>query len=47
MPILRIALTGTMAGPSVAEVAALLGKEEVVARLRNGFSHFNTATKSA
>ena len=32
-PILRIALTGTMQGPAVFEVAELLGKRRTVARL--------------
>jgi glutamyl-tRNA synthetase len=33
MPLLRVMLTGTMAGPPLFEAAALLGKEEVVRRI--------------
>lgn len=34
LPLLRVLLTGTMTGPSVADTMALLGKEETLQRLR-------------
>jgi glutamyl-tRNA synthetase len=40
MPMLRIALTGTMQGPMVFEVAELLGQAKTVSRLRKGFETF-------
>jgi len=43
-PILRIALSGSMKGPAVFEMMALLGKAEVVKRLQNGFAYFDTLT---
>ena len=36
MPVIRILLTGSMAGPAVFEIAALLGKEESINRLKTG-----------
>ncbi len=41
-PILRIALSGSMKGPGVFDMMALLGKTVVVKRLKNGFSYFDT-----
>lgn len=35
-PILRIVLTGGMTGPSVFDIAALIGKKESLKRMRNG-----------
>ena len=40
-PILRIALTGTMKGPSVFELIELLGKEEVVNRMNTAYEYFD------
>jgi glutamyl-tRNA synthetase len=40
MPMLRIALTGTMQGPMVFEVAELIGKTTTVSRLAKGFEAF-------
>ncbi len=40
MPMLRIALTGTMSGPSVADVAALFGRAETQRRLSAAFKFF-------
>ena len=41
LPILRIAICGIMKGPDIFEIIALLGKEEVDARLSKGFEAFN------
>lgn len=38
MPLVRILLTGGLTGPAVFDIAAILGKEETVHRLRNGVS---------
>ena len=38
-PILRIALTGTMKGPGVFEMAEILGREEVLNRLEKGIAY--------
>ncbi|MEM9820436.1 MAG: glutamate--tRNA ligase [Bacteroidota bacterium] len=46
LPFLRIGLSGTMKGPSVFDMMALLGKEEVESRLLKAFDHFD-AVKSA
>lgn len=46
LPFLRIALTGSMKGPSIFDVMALLGKKEVSNRLSKAFDHFD-AVKSA
>jgi glutamyl-tRNA synthetase len=40
LPMLRIALAGTMEGPAVFDMANLLGKDETVARLKKGFGSF-------
>ena len=40
MPMLRIALTGTMQGPMVFDVAELLGQAKTVARLRKAWAAF-------
>jgi glutamyl/glutaminyl-tRNA synthetase len=39
LPLLRIALAGTMKGPAVFDMAALLGREEMVQRLRALMQH--------
>lgn len=41
LPVLRIALAGTMKGPAVFDMMALLGKAASVARLREAFDHFD------
>jgi glutamyl-tRNA synthetase len=41
-PILRIALAGTMQGPPVFEMAALIGKEETITRLEKGIAIFDS-----
>jgi len=41
MPALRLALTGTMKGPSVFDMMSLLGKQRVVERLEKGFQYFD------
>ena len=38
MPIVRILLTGGLTGPAVFDIAAILGKEETVSRIKNGIS---------
>lgn len=40
MPILRIALCGTMQGPPIFEVMEMMGKETVMARMEKGFALF-------
>ena len=42
LPIFRVGLTGEMKGPSIFEVAALLGKAKVVDRLKNAYIIFDT-----
>lgn len=46
LPILRLAVAGTMQGPSIFAVMALLGMEEVAERMDQGFAAFN-AIKAA
>jgi glutamyl-tRNA synthetase len=41
MPLLRVILTGTMAGPPLFETAALLGRDEVVSRIGRFLDHAN------
>jgi glutamyl-tRNA synthetase len=41
MPMLRIALTGSLQGPGVSEIMSVLGRETSVARLENGFEAFD------
>ncbi len=38
MPIVRILLTGGLTGPAVFDIAAILGKEETVSRIKNGIN---------
>lgn len=38
MPVIRIFLTGSLAGPVVFDIASILGKEETIARLQTGIS---------
>ncbi len=40
MPLLRVSLAGSMKGPGVFDMAALLGAKEVVERLKNAVQHF-------
>jgi glutamyl-tRNA synthetase len=42
MPVLRLALAGTMQGPPVFDMMALLGKERSVARLNKSFDYFDS-----
>lgn len=42
LPILRLALAGTMQGPAVFDMAALLGLPEVQERLSLGYDYFDT-----
>lgn len=42
MPVLRLALAGTMQGPAVYEMMAVLGREKTVERLRKAFDYFDT-----
>ncbi len=42
MPILRLALAGTMQGPGVFEMMELLGNDRAVDRLTKAFSYFDT-----
>lgn len=41
LPILRVGVTGTMQGPPIFDVMALLGKEEIESRLNRAFKEFN------
>lgn len=42
MPVLRLALAGTMQGPAVFDMMALLGKEKTLARLGKSFDYFDS-----
>ncbi len=42
LSIFRVGLTGEMKGPSIFEIAALLGKSKVVARLEKAYLIFDT-----
>jgi glutamyl-tRNA synthetase len=42
MPILRLALAGSMQGPAVYEMMAVLGRERTVGRLKQSFDYFDT-----
>lgn len=42
LPIIRVSLTGTMQGPSVFEVAEILGREEVAQRFQRAFAVFDS-----
>ncbi len=42
MPVLRLALAGTMKGPAVYEMMEVLGKERTVGRLQKAFDYFDT-----
>ncbi len=42
MPVLRLALAGTMQGPPVFSMMNLLGKEKSIARLKNSFNYFDS-----
>ena len=44
LPLLRIALAGTMQGPAVFDMAILLGKDEVSKRLALAFDYFEKIT---
>ena len=41
MPILRVAVTGSMKGPDLFQTMELLGKKDVIKRLDKGFKYFN------
>ena len=41
LPILRLAMSGTMKGPGIFEVMELLGKEKALERLTKGYAYFN------
>lgn len=43
MPAVRLVLTGATSGPDLMEIMEVLGKEEVVARLKDGLSKINTS----
>lgn len=43
LPILRVGVTGTMRGPAIFEVMALLGKEDVNQRLEKAYTFFEAA----
>ncbi|MFN8286421.1 MAG: glutamate--tRNA ligase [Chitinophagales bacterium] len=42
MPVLRLALAGTMQGPAVFDMMALLGKQKTVDRLNTSFNYFDS-----
>ena len=42
MPLLRVALAGTMQGPTVFDMLQLFGKEKSIERLQKSFAFFNT-----
>jgi len=42
MPVLRLALAGTMQGPPVFNMMNLLGKEKSIARLKKSFNYFDS-----
>jgi glutamyl-tRNA synthetase len=42
MPVLRLALAGTMQGPPVFSMMHLLGKEKSIARLKSSFNYFDS-----
>jgi len=46
LPLLRVTVTGTMKGPDIFETMSLIGKEEVVKRLKKGLT-FMTELKTA
>ena len=41
LPVLRLALAGTMQGPAVFDMMALIGKEEVDRRLQTAYQTFD------
>lgn len=45
-PLLRLALAGTMQGPAIFDVMALLGVEETVSRIQEGVQVFESITNS-
>ena len=42
MPVLRLALAGTMQGPPVFDMMNLLGKVRTLARLKKSFDYFDS-----
>jgi glutamyl-tRNA synthetase len=42
MPLYRLFVAGRMQGPGMFDVSALLGREEVIARLKAGLEHCRT-----
>lgn len=47
LPLLRLALAGTMKGPAVFEMAVVLGKAETLQRLSAALQYFNEKTSNA
>lgn len=45
MPVLRLALAGTMQGPAVFEMMTVLGRERTVARLHQAFDYFDSVVQ--
>jgi glutamyl-tRNA synthetase len=45
LPVLRIWITGSMAGPDLFEMMALLGIDESVARLKQGYNYCSNLTE--
>ncbi len=43
LPILRVAVSGTMKGPAIFEMMELLGKTEIMKRLNNAYKYFDDA----
>ena len=41
LPILRVAVSGSVQGPDAFEMVALVGQEETVSRLRKGYDAFD------
>lgn len=47
LPILRVAISGSVQGPDAFEMLAAIGREETVARLRSGYDAFDTIKAGA
>ncbi|HNA40955.1 MAG TPA: glutamate--tRNA ligase, partial [Saprospiraceae bacterium] len=45
LPLMRLALAGTMQGPGVFEMVELLGRENVILRMNNAVQAFNKIIK--
>jgi nondiscriminating glutamyl-tRNA synthetase len=46
LPVLRLAVAGTMKGPAVFEMMELLGKQESIRRMNSAFAYFNELVKA-